>query len=88
MPRGATGHGPTTVVLCSWAKRQQKRYLVPRKEMFFMDHNLTHSILNRIAFIGNYLPRLCGIATFTTDLCGSIAAQYFGFEKEAVFIYG
>ncbi len=23
----------------------------------------------RIAFVGNYLPRQCGIATFTTDLC-------------------
>ncbi len=41
-----------------------------------MNHNLTNSIINRIAFIGNYLPRLCGIATFTTDLCESIAAQY------------
>ncbi|MCB2229867.1 glycosyltransferase family 4 protein [bacterium] len=28
----------------------------------------------RIAFIGNYLPRLCGIATFTTDLCAAVAA--------------
>ncbi|MFN2126750.1 MAG: glycosyltransferase family 4 protein, partial [Anaerolineales bacterium] len=32
--------------------------------------------LNRIAFIGNYLPRQCGIATFTTDLCEAIAEQY------------
>ena len=41
-----------------------------------MDHHVITSILNRIAFIGNYLPRLCGIATFTTDLCEAIAAQY------------
>ncbi|MCX6168402.1 MAG: glycosyltransferase family 4 protein [Ignavibacteriales bacterium] len=34
------------------------------------------STLNRIAFIGNYSPRQCGIATFTTDLCEAIAAQY------------
>jgi glycosyltransferase involved in cell wall biosynthesis len=34
------------------------------------------SILDRIAFIGNYLPRQCGIATFTTDLSEAIAAQY------------
>ena len=27
----------------------------------------------RIAFLGDYQPRLCGIATFTTDLCESIA---------------
>ncbi|MCD6291170.1 MAG: glycosyltransferase family 4 protein [Anaerolineae bacterium] len=32
--------------------------------------------LKRIAFIGNYLPRQCGIATFTTDLCESMAQQY------------
>lgn len=30
----------------------------------------------RIAFIGNYLPRQCGIATFTTDLCDAVAAAY------------
>ncbi|MGC2212780.1 MAG: glycosyltransferase family 4 protein [Silvibacterium sp.] len=30
----------------------------------------------RIAFIGNYLPRQCGIATFTTDLCNAVAAEY------------
>ncbi|MCX6554757.1 MAG: glycosyltransferase [Candidatus Aminicenantes bacterium] len=28
-----------------------------------------------IAFIGNYCPRLCGIATFTTDLCEATAKQ-------------
>jgi glycosyltransferase involved in cell wall biosynthesis len=26
--------------------------------------------------VGNYLPRQCGIATFTTDLCAAIAAEY------------
>ena len=41
-----------------------------------MDHSSTDSKLDRIAFIGNYLPRHCGIATFTTDLCEAIAAQY------------
>ncbi len=30
----------------------------------------------RIAFVGNYLPRECGIATFTTDLCGALATEY------------
>jgi glycosyltransferase involved in cell wall biosynthesis len=30
----------------------------------------------RIAVIGNYLPRQCGIATFTTDLCTAIASEY------------
>jgi glycosyltransferase involved in cell wall biosynthesis len=32
--------------------------------------------IKRVAFIGNYLPRQCGIATFTTDLCESVAAEY------------
>jgi glycosyltransferase involved in cell wall biosynthesis len=31
---------------------------------------------SRIAVIGNYLPRRCGIATFTTDLCNAISAEY------------
>jgi len=26
--------------------------------------------------VGNYLPRQCGIATFTTDLCAAITAEY------------
>src|ERR1700742_919147 len=30
----------------------------------------------RIAFIGNYLPRQRGIATFTTDLCTAVAAEH------------
>ncbi len=30
----------------------------------------------RIAFVGNYLPRECGIATFTTDLCSALATEY------------
>ena len=38
----------------------------------------TYSIIKRNAFIGNYLPRQCGIATFTTDLCESIADEYKG----------
>ena len=34
------------------------------------------SMPSRIAVIGNYLPRHCGIATFTTDLCEAISAEY------------
>ncbi|MFN0124719.1 MAG: glycosyltransferase, partial [Blastocatellia bacterium] len=29
-----------------------------------------------MAFIGNYLPRHCGIATFTADLCEAISGEY------------
>jgi len=31
---------------------------------------------SRVAIIGNYLPRRCGIATFTTDLCDAIHVEY------------
>ncbi len=31
---------------------------------------------SRVAIIGNYLPRQCGIATFTTGLCDAIHAEY------------
>lgn len=34
--------------------------------------------MKRIAVVGNYLPRQCGIATFTTDLCESLASQFPG----------
>lgn len=40
-----------------------------------MDQSKPFSI-NRIAFIGTYLPRQCGIGTFTTDLAEAIAAEY------------
>ena len=30
----------------------------------------------KIAFLGDYLPRKCGIATFTSDLLGAVAAAY------------
>jgi hypothetical protein len=33
------------------------------------------SLPSRIAMIGNYLPRHCGIATFTTDLCAAISTE-------------
>jgi glycosyltransferase involved in cell wall biosynthesis len=38
----------------------------------------TRGIIRRVAFVGNYLPRQCGIATFTTDLCEAIAEEYKG----------
>lgn len=39
------------------------------------DHRTT-SRIRRIAVIGNYVPRQCGIATFTTDLCDALVAEY------------
>jgi glycosyltransferase involved in cell wall biosynthesis len=34
------------------------------------------ALQNRIAVVGNYLPRRCGIATFTADLCDALHAEY------------
>ena len=34
------------------------------------------SLPSRIAIVGNYLPRQCGIATFTTDLCDAIGTEF------------
>jgi glycosyltransferase involved in cell wall biosynthesis len=39
---------------------------------------------SRVAFVGNYLPRKCGIATFTTDLCDAIHAEYAATELLAL----
>lgn len=40
--------------------------------------------LSRIAFLGNSLPRRCGIATFTTDLQEAISTSYAGIETGIV----
>ncbi len=40
----------------------------------------------RITVIGNHLPRQCGIATFTTDLCNAIAAEYGAAQLSVVAI--
>jgi glycosyltransferase involved in cell wall biosynthesis len=34
------------------------------------------STIRTIAFLGDYLPRKCGIATFTSDLLGAVAARH------------
>ena len=41
-------------------------------------HSQSPQPLERIAFVGNYLPRQCGIATFTYDICESVAAAFPG----------
>ncbi len=36
----------------------------------------TESKIRKVAFLGDYLPRKCGIATFTSDLLTSVAAEH------------
>lgn len=36
---------------------------------------MVHSEIDKIAFVGDYLPRKCGIATFTHDMYASVAGR-------------
>ena len=47
--------------------------VMPAKQF---DVSVNLSLPSRIAIIGNYLPRQCGIATFTTDLCDAISTEF------------
>ncbi len=44
----------------------------------------TTPIVQNIAFVGTYVPRKCGIATFAADLLGAVAGQYPGSPCVAV----
>src|SRR3954471_12838890 len=37
---------------------------------------MRHTEIHKIAFVGDYLPRKCGIATFTHDMHASVAGQF------------
>jgi len=50
--------------------------LTEDKETTMVKYGASNGTIKRIAFVGNYLPRQCGIATFTTDLCEAFAAEY------------
>ncbi|MBC7363779.1 MAG: hypothetical protein H5U07_04445, partial [Candidatus Aminicenantes bacterium] len=54
------------------------------KEIYSEELEQPRRRTRKIAFIGNYLPRRCGIATFTTDLCESIASQFEGVQCFAI----
>ncbi len=32
--------------------------------------------ISRVAFLGDYMPRQCGAATFTTDICEAVATEF------------
>jgi hypothetical protein len=37
---------------------------------------MRHTEIRKIAFVGDYLPRKCGIATFTHDMYASVAGRF------------
>ena len=43
----------------------------------------TASEIRKIAFLGDYLPRKCGIATFTSDLCSAVTERLS--DKSSIF---
>ena len=49
-----------------------------------MPRERTESGIRTVAFVGNYLPRKCGIATFTSDLLQAVAARHPGSRCFAV----
>lgn len=58
--------------------------LLEEKPMALIPVPSRPTLPNRIAIVGNYLPRHCGIATFTTDLCDAIHAEYAATELLAL----
>jgi len=45
---------------------------------------LSPTIARKVAFVGNHLPRKCGIATFTTDLSRAVGELLPGMEALVV----
>jgi glycosyltransferase involved in cell wall biosynthesis len=57
-------------------QHDQESILTDNKVTGFQHGTVSSDTIKRIAFVGNYQPRQCGIATFTTDLCESFAAAF------------
>ena len=73
LPKTLPFRRPLTIAL----PLPQEPELIPAKRF---DAVVNLSLPSRIAIIGNYLPRQCGIATFTTDLCDAVSTE-FGTER-------
>ena len=48
--------------------------MTEEKSMNVLKNGAAAGTIKRIAFVGSYQPRQCGIATFTTDFSEAIAA--------------
>ena len=68
---------PKTTPLTETVELMDSASLVLEEKTVELTLASLHPVLpGRIAFVGNYLPRHCGIATFTTDLCDAIHSEY------------
>jgi len=75
------GLTPNTLML-----REARLPVFGRDSALSMERVSSQSNPTRIAVIGNHLPRQCGIATFTADLCNAIAAEYRSSELSVVAV--
>jgi glycosyltransferase involved in cell wall biosynthesis len=57
-------------------RRESRPAVIGKTSSLFLQPVPSRSLPLRVAVIGNHLPRQCGIATFTTDLCDAISAEY------------
>src|SRR6202040_193834 len=67
---------PKMVALAETETRMKLPSLVMEEKVSLTPVPQRSVLPSRIAVVGNYLPRRCGIATFTTDLCDAIHAEY------------
>ena len=75
------GLTPNTLML-----REARLPVFGRDSALSVERVSSRSNPTRIAVIGNHLPRQCGIATFTSDLCNAIAAEYRSSELSVVAV--
>src|SRR5213592_2889926 len=68
---------PKTIPLTETVELMDPASLILEEKTVELTLASMRSVLpGRIAVVGNYLPRQCGIATFTTDLCEAISTEY------------
>jgi len=75
----------TVLSVQQWETQQRIRCVIAEtncarrhatEEGSYMDYDGKHrTTLRKVALVGNYLPRQCGIATFTTDLLTALAKE-------------
>ena len=66
---------PNTMSPSETVERLELTSLVLEEKLTIRTPALPRPMLpSRVAVVGNYLPRKCGIVTFTTDLCDAIYA--------------